>query len=99
MPEDEEEVYSIVWGSSAKKEIRQIDKRYIIDILDVIDSLVDDQTPEDKDCIKLKGTSKNSPIQYRIRVGGYRIIYEVNNGTVVIKIIRVCKRNDAYKKK
>jgi mRNA interferase RelE/StbE len=33
----------------------------------------------------------------RIRVGNYRVIYEINEGEVLILILRVAHRKDAYR--
>lgn len=35
--------------------------------------------------------------QYRCRVGNYRILYEVNKKEIVIYIIEILPRKDAYK--
>ncbi len=33
---------------------------------------------------------------YRIRVGDYRIIYEINDGTLTVTVVRAAHRKDAY---
>jgi mRNA interferase RelE/StbE len=43
--------------------------------------------------IKLKG----SQITYRIRVGDYRVIYTVMADRLVVEIVRVRHRRDAYR--
>ena len=34
---------------------------------------------------------------YRIRVGDYRVIYEVYNDVLIVEVIRVRHRKDAYR--
>ncbi len=48
--------------------------------------------PRPKGVIKLVGT-KN---EYRIRVGDYRVVYEIQDDTLVIFLIRVGPRKDIY---
>ena len=40
---------------------------------------------------------KNSENQYRIRVGNYRIIYEIEDEILLILVLKVAHRQDAYK--
>ena len=42
---------------------------------------------------KLQGSDD----QFRIRVGKYRVIYEIHEKTVVVLIVRVSHRKDAYR--
>lgn len=42
---------------------------------------------------KLKGADN----QYRIRVGRYRVIYEIHEKEVVVLIVRISHRKDAYR--
>lgn len=45
----------------------------------------------------------NTPLQghggdtYRIRIGDWRVIYEVDDGTVTVTVIKVGPRGDVYK--
>ena len=36
---------------------------------------------------------------YRIRVGNYRIVYEVNDGVLTVTVIEVSDRKETYKKR
>lgn len=47
--------------------------------------------PKEGDIKKLKG----SPL-YRLRVGNYRVIYGIDHGKVVITVIEIVDRKDAY---
>jgi mRNA interferase RelE/StbE len=60
--------YKIEILKSADKDIRKIDKRYILPIFQAIKTLSKDPLPTE--CKKLKGSESS----YRIRVGNYRII-------------------------
>lgn len=43
---------------------------------------------------KMKGTEGNI---YRLRVGEYRVIYEIKNDQLIIYVVRVGPRGDVYK--
>ena len=40
---------------------------------------------------------KNSESQYRIRVGNYRVIYEIEDEILLILVLKVAHRHDVYK--
>lgn len=83
--------YRIEWKKSAVKDLRCIDKKYIPKILNKIDSLQKD--PYSGDVRKLIG----SELTYRLRVGKYRVIYEVVKESIRITIIHIRHRKDAYR--
>lgn len=85
------ESFSIKWKSSAKKELKKIDKTEISKILSEIEKL--SQEPYPTNHKKLLGTEHI----YRIRVGNYRVIYSVVNDELVIEVIRVQHRKEVYK--
>ena len=43
---------------------------------------------------KLAGTS-----DYRLRVGDYRVLYEIQDDRLVVLVVRVAHRRDAYRRK
>jgi len=83
-------LYSIEWKTSAKKELRNIDKKEIPKIIKAIENLAFNPHPTNHK--KLLGTEHN----FRIRVGNYRIIYFIEDNKLLIEIIRVRHRKDAY---
>jgi mRNA interferase RelE/StbE len=84
--------YKIEWKKSAVKELLNIDKKHISAIIKQIDNLVENPTPIGTK--KLVGTEKT----YRLRIGDYRIIYEVDADKIIIRIVRVRHRKDVYRK-
>ena len=52
------------------------------------------QLPDGEDIKPLKGHSN----LLRLRVGGYRIIYSVDNGQLIVYVIDVDNRGDIYKR-
>lgn len=50
--------------------------------------------PRPAGCRKLKGTDDI----YRIRVGGYRILYQVRDDVLLVLVVSVRKRGEVYKR-
>ena len=51
--------------------------------------------PRPSGCVKLEGSDSD----YRVLVGDYRILYEVNDAKKLVTIAHVLKRGDAYRKR
>jgi Cytotoxic translational repressor of toxin-antitoxin stability system len=83
--------YSIEWKSSAAKELRKLPKPIIARILPAIESLRDDPRPAG--VVKITDSANT----YRIRVGEYRVVYNIIDRRLVIEVIRVQDRKDVYK--
>jgi mRNA interferase RelE/StbE len=83
--------YRIEIKQSAAKELKKIPKPDRRRISDKIDSLAEELSSQE--ITKLKG---DNPF-HRIRVGDYRIIYEIQNEVLVILIIKVGHRKDIYR--
>lgn len=81
----------IKWANKASKQMRAVDSRYIDRILEKIELLQhfpDVQT----DIIELKGS--NNKGLYRMRVGFYRILFEVIDGEPKIIEVQEIKKRD-----
>lgn len=85
-------LFNIQWKASAKKELRKIDKAEIQKILNEIEKLSINPYPVSHK--KLIGAEHIC----RIRIGNYRIIYSIDNEKLIIEIIRVKHRKEAYRK-
>lgn len=86
------ENYKLFISSSAQKSLSKIPKMDLIKITLQIQKLSID--PQPIGCRKLQGEE----FTYRIRVGKYRIIYEINNKEIKILILKIGHRKDIYKK-
>ncbi len=84
--------YEIQWKHSAEKDLRGIDRQFISRILEAINSLSDDPFPSQHR--KLQGSESS----YRIRMGDYRVIYQVDIENKIIVIYHVRHRKDIYRK-
>jgi len=84
--------YKIVWKNSARKELKRVDREVIPKILKAVEALAINPFPAD---VKKISGSEHS---YRIRIGDYRIVYNVASSLLIIEIIRVGHRKDVYNK-
>lgn len=82
--------YRVVIPRSVQKQISKLPAQVKPRIEERIKDLADEPRP--RDCIKLKGTES----EYRIRVGQYRIRYEIYDRDLIITIIAVAHRKDVY---
>jgi mRNA interferase RelE/StbE len=82
--------YTILVERYAQKQILKLDKKVIPVIKMAIASLADNPRPFGYK--KLKGEDA-----YRIRVGDYRIIYEIEDDKIIVIVVSVGHRKDIYK--
>jgi mRNA interferase RelE/StbE len=82
--------YIVLIERYAQKQIMKLDKKIIPVIKASIANLAENPRP----CgyKKLKGEDA-----YRIRVGDYRVIYEINDNTIIVTVVSVGHRKDIYK--
>lgn len=83
--------YRIEWKSSAYKELEKLPRQMITRIVEAVSNLQEDPRPSG--ARKLVGSDHS----YRIRVGDYRVIYEIIDNKLIVEIVRVRHRKDAYK--
>lgn len=82
--------YDIVFRKSVEKDLKAIPQEDQVRILKRIAPLADDPRPPG--CKKLSGQER-----YRIRQGAYRILYEIEDGRLVITVVKVGHRRDVYR--
>lgn len=82
--------YKVEFHPKAAKELASLDRPVQPRIVAVIDSL--SQDPFRHGSIQMKGETTR-----RIRVGDYRVIYEVDTQAQVLTVYRVRHRSKAYR--
>ena len=81
--------YSVFIENYAFKQLKQISKDVVPRIKEAISSL--SHNPRPNGYIKLKGIDA-----FRIRVGDYQIIYEIEDNLLIIKVVAIAHRKDVY---
>ena len=84
--------YSISWKKSAEKDLKSVPRHYARNIQSKIKKIAEDDPT--LDIKKLQGYF-DIPT-YRLRVGDYRIIFEAHEHTIIILIVAIKHRKDAY---
>jgi len=85
-------MYEIYIERSAEKDLRKLSEQYFDKIIAKIKALTKEPRPY--------GSKKitNSENFWRIRIGTFRVIYEIDDAELKIKIYKVRHRKDVYKK-
>ncbi|MDE0652090.1 MAG: type II toxin-antitoxin system RelE/ParE family toxin [bacterium] len=82
--------YNVEIARRAVKTIAQLPRTDQLRVRAAIDLLADEPRPPG--CVALAGEES----VYRVRVGDYRILYEVIDARLVIQVVRVAHRREAY---
>lgn len=82
--------YSVVFRKSVSKDLRALPKKDIGHILKCARLLAGEPRP--KGCEKLSGQER-----YRIRLGVYRIIYEIEDDVLIVVVVKIGHRREVYR--
>jgi len=82
-------MYSLQFKRKAIKALARINEPYYSAILNAIDALTENPRPQGSK--KLTGREG-----YRIRIGTYRVIYDIIDETLIIEIVNLGSRGDVY---
>ena len=85
--------YTVEIARRAVKAIAQLPRVEQQRVRAAIDLLADEPRPPG--CVALAGEES----VYRVRVGDYRILYEVIDDRLVIHVVRVAHRREAYRRR
>jgi len=83
--------YRLEVKESGQRELAELPTRIQRRIVRALEKLAEDPRPSGVH--KIRGTED----AYRIRVGDYRVIYEVREKQLVVYVIRMRHRKDAYR--
>lgn len=83
-------LYNLEFASSVRKDLKKIHRKEVQRILAKIKDLTDEPRPD----WSKKLTNEEL---YRIRIGNYRVIYEIFDDHLVVHVVKVGHRKDVYK--
>ena len=83
--------FRIEWKKSTRKDLRKLPPRVVDRIIEAVDELADEPFPFGSE--KLQGSEHAC----RIRIGDYRVVYEVVVTAKLVEIQRVRHRKDVYR--
>jgi mRNA interferase RelE/StbE len=84
-------VYEVYLERAAERDLRRLPVETFHRIVPRIRALADDPRPPG--CRKLTGSDND----WRIRIGDYRVIYEVDESAEVVRVFRIRHRQEAYR--
>lgn len=82
--------YSVTYKNSAAKTLRKLDRQYQQAIITAIGDLA--KEPRPYGAKKLQGGRG----EYRLRVGSYRVIYEIQDQKLIILVLTIGHRREVY---
>ncbi|MER5873570.1 type II toxin-antitoxin system RelE/ParE family toxin [Streptomyces sp. NPDC002044] len=85
--------YAFRFTTAAQRQLRAIDRPAAMRVLAALTALGDDPYREDADIKKFAGPSGLC----RLRVGSYRIAYQVLDGELIILVVKVGDRRDVHR--
>jgi mRNA interferase RelE/StbE len=85
--------YQFAFTAHARRQLRSIDRTTAMKVLEALTPLGDDPYREDAAVRKLTDHGN----RYRLRVGDYRVIYRIDNDQLVIEVVEVGHRREAYR--
>ena len=84
--------YAIAISKSVQKQIDNLPNDVIERVIEKIQNLA--LEPRSDGIVKLKGSDN----EYRIRIGDYRVRYEINDESQLVQILQCKHRKDVYRK-
>ena len=85
-------MYKITFKKEAAKSLNKIPRNVAKTIREKLEAITADPYAEHPNVKKLQGRDG-----YRLRVGDWRVIYEIQNDQLVILVLRVAPRGEVYR--
>lgn len=82
--------YAVRFVRSARKELESLPAAVVQRILPRVESLADDPRPSGSK--KLRGARD----LWRLRIGNYRVVYQIDDSVLVVEVRAVGDRKDVY---
>lgn len=83
--------YAVRWTKQATKDVDRLGRKTRDRIIRAVEALA--ENPRGPNTKPLRGSD-----DWRLRVGDFRVIYSIDDGVLVVLVLRVRPRGGAYKK-
>lgn len=83
-------IWTLEFEAKAKKSLKELDASMQRRIMSKLEKLK--TNPRALDAIKLAGSES-----WRIRVGDYRIIYDIQDSVLIVMVIKIGHRREVYR--
>ena len=84
-------MYTVRVRPSAEKEIRALPQDVRVRVVRTILAL--ENEPRPAGCVKLESRDA-----WRVRVGAYRVVYTIEDRVLIVEVVRVAHRREAYRR-
>lgn len=84
--------YTVIISKSVQKQIDDLPNDITLRVIEKIQNIATEPRPDG--IVKLKGFDN----EYRIRIGDYRVRYEIDDENQLIRILQCKHRKDVYRK-
>ncbi len=84
-------MYAVLLEAAAERSLRRLDAAVFPRVASALRSLADNPRPHG--CRKLTGSDRD----WRIRVGDYRVVYELDDRAHEVRVMRIRHRREAYR--
>lgn len=86
-------MYEIAFKPAAAKTLRRLPRKQAEDFRARIGAVANNVRGTSEDVSRLKGSDD----RYRLRIGGWRILFELDRDERTMTVVRIRTRGDAYK--
>lgn len=84
-------MYQLFFDKPAAKQLAKLSKKSYEKVKKSIEALA--ENPRPVGCLKLKGNGD----AYRIRIGDFRVIYEIEDDVLIVVVVSVGDRKEVYR--
>ena len=84
-------VYQVIVKPSVRKAIRRLDRATQAKMIRLLEALA--REPRPVGVVKLVGDDN----LWRVRIGDYRVVYEIHDRRLIVMVVRVAHRKDVYR--
>ena len=94
-------MYVLKFSKSSQKDFKRIDRRYQSFILDSLDDFIESFSSEYESALihtgKIKKLQGQKEELYRLKLRSYRVIYKKEDNLLIILVLNITTRENAYK--
>jgi mRNA interferase RelE/StbE len=85
-------VHKIIFAKGAQKALLRLPKNMAVLVRQNLEQLAVDPYAPNTNAMKLQNRSG-----YRLRIGDWRVIYEIQNDELVILVLKIAQRGEVYR--
>jgi mRNA interferase RelE/StbE len=85
-------VYKIIFAKGAQKALLRLPKNMAVLVRQKLEQLAVDPYAPNTNAMKLQYRSG-----YRLRIGDWRVMYEIQNDELVVLVLKIAQRGEVYR--